>query len=161
MNIGDSDLKVFDLAMVASATTRWSEMSRIRDMWRSSEALSRIAAERLEQRRPANKLVAATGIGSLGYHSDARVLDLLGLVDPVIARSGPPPPALDELALPGHQRTNAAYVLSRQPHYILIPEPSPQRQHLPAVLELWQSPQLARRYRWDPSLPGYRRVRRR
>ena len=73
---------------------------------------------------------------------------------PNCARSGPPPRALEQFALPGHQRTNVAYVLSRGPDYILIPPPA-NSQHLPAVLQLWNDPHLRSSYRWDDSLPGF------
>jgi hypothetical protein len=151
-----------DLALAAvSIRTRWAEMSQNRAMWRFSDGLAQLAAIRLDARPPEHKLVAAIGIGAFGYYTSARVLDMVGLVDPVIARSGPPPQALEQFALPGHQRTNAAYVLSRQPDYILIPPPA-NSQHLPAVLQLWNDPHLRSSYRWDDTLPGFvkRRARR-
>jgi arabinofuranosyltransferase len=151
----ESGARFFDLVVASVAVrTRWAELATNRAMWRFSDRLAQLAAIRLDARPPEEKLVAAVGIGAFGYYTSARILDIVGLVDPVIARSGPPPRALQTFALPGHQRTNAAYVLARKPDYILIPPPA-QSEHLPAVLELWKDPELRSSYRWDESLPGF------
>lgn len=72
------------------------------------------AAQWLNSQEP-EILVAANAVGALGYHSDVRVLDMLGLNDPHIARYG----QRDPESFPGHQVGDGEYVLSREPDYII------------------------------------------
>ena len=65
---------------------------------------------------PPDAVVAAVPIGALGWYSDLRVLDMLGLTDPVIARS-PVDPAVKWA---GHQKHNGTYVVARRPAAILL-----------------------------------------
>jgi hypothetical protein len=142
-----------------TGSTRWHELAEARAGWQFSAGLGRTSAEEIDARPPDDKLVAALGIGSFGFHSSARVLDILGLVDPTIARSDARTRAYyAEVAFPGHQRANTRYVLSRNPDYILIPKRSEEVFRLPAVVELWNDPEFQRRYRWDAKVGGYRRM---
>jgi hypothetical protein len=123
---------------------------------RMPDAWPRLQAQRLQALEPPVQLVAAMAIGRLGYHADLPILDLFGLTDPRIARGDTTPSAK---ALPGHQRSDAGYVLARRPDVILIPRRpagGPRPRDLPAVIALWQSPELERLYRWEPQLRGYR-----
>jgi hypothetical protein len=111
----------------------------------------------LKQRGETDALVAIGAIGSFGYHSRLPILDILGLVDPEIARSRPeedtPRPAM-----PGHQRWNTRSVFARQPKYILIArKDTPGKGKLPAVFGIWSHPALERDYVWDEGIYGYRR----
>jgi hypothetical protein len=111
----------------------------------------------LKQRGETDALVAIGAIGSFGYHSRLPILDILGLVDPEIARSAPDP-SLPRQAVPGHQRWNTEYVFERRPEYILIArKDSPGRGRLPAVFGIWSHPALERDYEWDEGVWGYRR----
>ena len=145
------------LMQLCTARARWSELRATRTNWNYFAAASRYIADRLESRPPADKLVATVSVGAFGFYSDDKVLDLVGLVDPTIARSAHAQ-AKDEVALPGHQRTNAAYVISRNADYILIPRPGTAFFALPPVVEMWNEPELARRYQYDPEVDGYRRI---
>jgi hypothetical protein len=101
------------------------------------------------------RLVATAGVGAFGYQSRLPLLDILGLVDPTIARSEAAQP-LGAPTLPGHQRSNADYVFEREPDYILIP-----RQFSGGVAanrEIWAHPDLAAHYAWDDEIVGYRRL---
>ena len=102
-------------------------------------------------------LVAHTAIGRFGYYSGLPVLDLLGLVDPRVARSSE---RGSGAKLPGHQRSNVEYVFSRNPDLIVIPHPKARRDSfvLPAVAALWADPRLEERYRWDRKIKAYRRL---
>ena len=142
---------------LCTARSRFTELRETRTNWKYFALASRYIADRLELRPPAKKLVATVSVGAFGFYSDAKVLDLVGLVDPTIARSGHPQ-SKEEVALPGHQRTNAAYVLSKNPDYILIPRPGTAFFPLPPVVEMWNEPELARRYQYDPEVDGYRRI---
>lgn len=101
------------------------------------------------------RLVAATGIGVFGYHSRLPILDLLGLVDETIAR-GPSAASGHGYPAPGHSRSNADYVLAREPDYILMRKKGAWVL-VGAHLELWDHPDLERLYVWDAELKGYRR----
>jgi len=111
----------------------------------------------LRQRGERDALVAIGAIGAFGFYSQLPILDILGLVDPEIARSRPdahsPRPAL-----PGHQRWNTAAVFQRRPKYILIArKDTPGKGRLPAVFGIWSHPDLERDYVWDEGVHGYRR----
>lgn len=139
-----------------------SKRARVLDHARRGDRLFERAgarrAEILRARGAEDALVATGAIGSFGFHSDAAVLDILGLTDPVIART-PLGPADDGRRFPGHQRSNAAYVMSREPDYLLIRKKgSVGGVGLRAVLELWERPELERDYSWDDALRGYRRI---
>jgi hypothetical protein len=84
-------------------------------------------------------------------------VDLYGLVDREIARSRPAS-STGGRSLPGHQRSNAELILSREPDYILIPDPdSPISEMIPANLEITAHPDLEALYEWDEEVWGYRR----
>ncbi len=74
-------------------------------------------------------LVAISDVGSVGYHSGRRVLDMLGLVDAHIART------------PGglHAKHDAAYVLARRPDYVVLIE-TPARD---GTATYWRGPDRA------------------
>jgi hypothetical protein len=122
------------------------------------ERRGRSRASVLRERGDDEVLVAAAAIGSLAYYSQARILDILGLVDPVIARS--PAPSDPDHALAGHARSDPSYVLSREPDYILIRRRNKQGvARLRAIRDLWAHPDFEDQYRWDPKVSGYRRLR--
>lgn len=73
------------------------------------------AANWFDEHRP-NALVARNGVGAFGYYSDLRLLDMLGLNDRYIAHHGEKFPSL----MPGHQTSDAEYILRREPDYIMM-----------------------------------------
>lgn len=74
----------------------------------------RSVAEWLQAQEP-DGLVAANAVGALGYYSDLRILDMMGLNDAHIARYG----NKDARVVPGHQAGDGEYVLAREPDYII------------------------------------------
>jgi 4-amino-4-deoxy-L-arabinose transferase-like glycosyltransferase len=67
----------------------------------------------------ADDLIATPVIGAIGYYCDRTIIDMLGLVDPVIAHTD---------VIPGqgprdHERYNSEYVMSRKPAYIYVFSP--------------------------------------
>jgi hypothetical protein len=119
------------------------------DHW--SEEHNRYLAEALLQAMPDVQLVATIAIGVTGYTlSHVKVLDMVGLTDPVIARSREPLPE-GVFLLPGHQRSNASYVLSRKPDVIL---PGGRDLLLPARKDILDHPRLRRDYVEMPEVPG-------
>ncbi len=136
--------------------TRSAELRDARLNWQFASLLGFHAARMLAERPPEDKLVAAVGIGALGYYSRAKILDMVGLTDPVVARSK----AIlkSPMSYPGHQRSNTRYVLSRAPDYVMIPPKEKALFTLPALIELWDDPEFQRRYVFDPELGAYRRI---
>lgn len=112
-------------------------------------------AKRLKNIVDEGDLIAATSIGRLGYFlMENPILDLLGLTDRTIARSTQSEEGV--FVIPGHQRTNAAYVLERAPALILIPEKgSKVFLLLPAIKALWDTEDFDRLYYYDKSLRAY------
>lgn len=67
---------------------------------------------------PPGTLVATNAAGRLPYHAQLPVVDMLGLTDRVIARAG-----ADAGQWIGHEKSDAAYVLSRHPDVIILGGP--------------------------------------
>jgi arabinofuranosyltransferase len=135
-------------------------VARERDEDAKNERLGERRAAVLRERDEPIALVATGAIGSFGFHSELPILDILGLVDPTIARSKRP--AGDErFALPGHQRSDPDYVFSRKPDYLLIGRRGRQRlgNIVTAPDELRAHPDLDRYYEWDAEVFGYKRIR--
>jgi len=109
------------------------------------------------QMSPPARVVAATGIGRLGYFGmDLRIVDLVGLVDKHIARS--PRLVAGATLLPGHSRTDAPYVLSQLPDAIIIDRKGAVGFiHWPAMMDLWAQPELERDYVFDEGAKAYLR----
>jgi hypothetical protein len=71
----------------------------------------------LRDNTPPGTWVAAQGAGAIAYYSQRPVIDLLGLNDVHIAHVDVPDIGSGKA---GHEKRDAAYVLSRQPDYILV-----------------------------------------
>lgn len=90
------------LVLAGNVLPLWSwasdgeQIQRIGDRWAAEGVVLREAT-------PEDAVIAATGIGNLGYFSDRPLVDLLGKVDPVIAHT---PPRLDDdiQIVPGHTK---------------------------------------------------------
>lgn len=120
-----------------------------------NEAVAQRQVQALEQLTPPVSSVAAIGIGEVGYFGKKLViLDLVGLTDRHIARSQRT--VESAFIIPGHQRTDADYVLSRKPDVIIIPrQGSSQLFPLPAIIDLWSDPRLQAEYDWNDDLLLY------
>jgi hypothetical protein len=116
----------------------------------------RVAAEWLEANTPADAVVAATPAGAVGYYLDRPVIDMLGLNDLHIAHSASNPDAAGS-GRAGHEKGDGAYVLSRQPDYILLgnvavlPQPLTHEDMgrklvLKSEHEIWADPTFHQRY---------------
>jgi arabinofuranosyltransferase len=66
----------------------------------------------LRANTPADAVIAASDVGAVGYYSQRWILDMLGLVDPHIARTR------GEL----HAKRDPEYVLARQPDFVILIE---------------------------------------
>ncbi len=118
-------------------------------------------ARLVRRAHPPATLVAHTAIGRFGYYSRLRILDVFGLVDAHVARSDSALARAGRggLLLPGHQRSDSDYVLSREPDFIFIPRrvPALRAHQVPAVLDLWDNPRFKRNYAYEPGVGAYRR----
>lgn len=135
---------------------RAEELSEFRIAEEYLDQSVQLTAAILAKQSPPPRRVAAAGIGLLGWYLRVEIVDLLGLVDPVIARSTPRNGGAYQY--PGHQRGNADYVLSLAPDYLLISQKG-SRFELPAVTELVNHPSFEAKYEWDPAILSYRKRR--
>lgn len=73
----------------------------------------------LREHTPPGSTIAVSDIGAVGYYSQRTIIDMLGLVDPHIARS------------PGklHRKNDPAYVLAQRPDYVILVERKDQNCH--------------------------------
>lgn len=102
--------------------------------------------------------IAVVPIGAIGYYSEAKVIDMVGLVDVVIAHE-PFDPVYTATWRPGHDKGNSEYILSLQPTYIqLMDQLTPQPRAEPndhmlqykSVVEIWNSEQFYEEYDFYP-----------
>jgi hypothetical protein len=129
--------------------------ARIHYIFSSNEDAQKHAQlARIRQLRPPVHLLAALGVGKLGYWgNDIAILDVVGLTDRHIAHSGKLIPGT--AIYPGHSRTDSDYVLSRQPDVIELPKRGTPFLPLPAFVDMWNNPGLDRFYHYDPGVSGY------
>jgi hypothetical protein len=133
---------------------RADDLSRVQYVEDYLDRAVQIVVATLAEQSPPPRRVAAIGIGLLGWYSRVEIVDLVGLVDPVIARSTPA--NAGPTNFPGHQRGNADYVLSLAPDYILI-DSRGSGVDLPAVTELVNHPSFKEKYEWDPIVSAFRK----
>ena len=74
--------------------------------------------------RPSGEAIATRGVGAIAYFSAMPVIDVLGIVDPHIAR------VKEQGTFPGHSKRDWPYVLASEPTFLvfsarLTPEPRP------------------------------------
>ncbi len=82
--------------------------------------------------------VACVGIGAVGYYSDARILDMVGLVSPEVAnRKG-----TIGFLIPGHQCSNPDWILSQRPALIVLGDSA----ILPSQIEMLGHPSFQSQY---------------
>jgi hypothetical protein len=138
--------------------TRAESLASIRARNAGFERLALNRLTTLEKRDHLDRWVAAGAIGAFGFYTNAPIIDLFGLVNPVIARSQAE--KVGRWTPPGHQRSNADYVLARRPQYILIPRKDAKRATppVPSSVEIWRHPDFISSYSWDPAIVGYQRT---
>jgi len=103
-----------------------------------------------------NDCIAAIPIGIIGYRSKIKVIDMVGIVDPVIAHQEFDPEYLDQW-IPGHNKGDGEYILSRKPKYIQLidyitstPQYNPNERSLQfkSVKEIWSSDSFHKNYKY-------------
>jgi arabinofuranosyltransferase len=102
--------------------------------------------------------IACVPIGAIGYYSKMKVIDMVGIVDPVIAH--------EKLSTdhpikwtPGHTKGDGNYILSRKPKFIQLtdyltnsPLEKPHKRSLQftSVREIWDSEEFHNEYEFYP-----------
>jgi hypothetical protein len=71
--------------------------------------------QRLHEILPRDTRIACGSTGAIGFYSDMPIIDILGLTEPQIARSGK-----IVSRQPGHMKTDGRHVLSRKPDILLL-----------------------------------------
>jgi arabinofuranosyltransferase len=102
--------------------------------------------------------IAAVPIGAIGYYSKMNVIDMVGIVDPVIAHESLPEDKLEKWTA-GHTKGDGKYILSRKPEYIQLTdyltrspleEPHKRSLQFTSVKEIWESEVFHNEYEFYP-----------
>ncbi|MCU0414208.1 MAG: glycosyltransferase family 39 protein [Ignavibacteriaceae bacterium] len=105
-----------------------------------------------------DEYIAVVPIGAIGYLSKINVIDMVGLVDPVIAHEQFSPHAVRKWT-PGHTKGDGKYILSRKPKYIQLTDyltrkplekPHNRSTQFVSVKELWESEEFHQDYEFYP-----------
>ena len=107
-------------------------------------------------KRNPQETLATPVIGAIGYYSNMRILDMLGLTDPHIAHA-PPAQSLG-LGFPGHERADLLYVVRRRPTYVLLaldPDPVTMPEGSHEALSLLRSAYVQRNVWYQDSMTGF------
>jgi arabinofuranosyltransferase len=98
--------------------------------------------------------IAAIPIGAIGYYSGVGVIDMVGIVDPVIAKEYLSIKSIKKW-IPGHTKGDGDYILSRRPKYIqlvdvltkkLRKKPFDNSFNFKSIREIWNSPEFHKDY---------------
>jgi arabinofuranosyltransferase len=113
-----------------------------------------VAARWLETNAPRDALIASTPAGSIAYHMNRKVIDMVGLNDVHIAHTTATAMGKGRA---GHEKGDGTYVLSRAPDYILMGNVAvlpycidtammAEKLVLKSEHELWADPEFHRTY---------------
>jgi hypothetical protein len=135
----------FGRPAVLEGTWRGIEFQR----WNTAR-LSQIGRFFHDYQHTPDETVATRGVGAMAYYSGLRVIDVLGIVDPHIARVQYQE-GLIVHELPGHSKRDWPYVLARKPTFLvlrnrLLPEPNV-LEKLTGDMRQPEKEQVAREYR--------------
>jgi hypothetical protein len=102
--------------------------------------------------------IACVPIGAIGYYSKMNVIDMVGIVDPIIAHKDISTSHLEKWT-PGHTKGDGNYILSRRPKYIQLtdyltkgPLEKPHKRSLQfnSVKEIWVAEEFHNEYEFYP-----------
>ncbi len=117
-----------------------------------------IMGSTLKQIANKDDYIAAVPIGAISYYSNINVIDMVGIVDPVIAHE-PISTNRIEKWTPGHTKGDGKYILSRKPKYIQLTdyltrspleEPHKRSLQFTSVKEIWDSEEFHNDYEFFP-----------
>ena len=113
-----------------------------------------IMGSTLKQIANKDDYIASVPIGAISYYSNINVIDMVGIVDPVIAHE-PISTNRIESCTPGHTKGDGKYILSRKPEYIQLTdyltnspleEPHKRSLQFTSVREIWDSEEFHNDY---------------
>ena len=102
--------------------------------------------------------IAVVPIGAIGYYSKMGVIDMVGIVDPVIAHKKLTEDKIEKWTA-GHTKGDGEYILSRKPKYIQLTdyltrapleEPHKRSLQFTSVKEIWASEEFHQNYEFYP-----------
>jgi arabinofuranosyltransferase len=117
-----------------------------------------LMGETLKQIAAKDDYIAVVPIGAIGYISKINVIDMVGLVDAVIAHEQFSPDAVHKWT-PGHTKGDGKYILSRKPKYIQLTDyltqkpletPHERSTQFVSVKELWELEEFHNEYEFYP-----------
>jgi arabinofuranosyltransferase len=117
-----------------------------------------IMGETLKAISSKDDYIAAVPIGAIGYYSKIKVIDMVGLVDPVIAHKQLSPESMRKWT-PGHTKGDGKYILSKKPKYIQLTDyltrsplekPHERSTQFVSVKEIWESDEFRSDYEFYP-----------
>jgi hypothetical protein len=113
---------------------------------------------KLKQIANKDEYIACVPIGAIGYYSKMNVIDMVGIVDPVIAHEQILPNHLEKWT-PGHTKGDGKYILSKKPKYIQLSDyltrsplkqPHERSKQFTSAREIWESEELHQDYEFYP-----------
>ena len=143
--VGKKDIVIVQDRLINDSFFEWQHAFIV-----MGQTLNKIASQ--------DDYIAAIPIGAIGYYSKINVIDMVGIVDPVIAHDKFSEKFLQEWQ-PGHNKGNGKYVLSRKPKFIQLvdhfthqpkPEPGNESLRFKSVSELWNSEEFHSNYEFYP-----------
>ncbi len=151
----DHALRKRGATTVVLAPSRAEALIMTRQFCRFMGRLARQQSRAIRERCGPGCPVASLSIGMFGYYSRFPIVDVLGIVDPVIPESrarlaGPALPLF-----PGHASTNVEYVLARKPSFILVGNRG--EYVLPVSTQFLDHPRFQSEYVYDPDAFGFAR----
>lgn len=96
----------------------WQPLQETRREWGAALARMESIGKWFGESLAPDESIAATAIGAIAYHSDRRVIDMLGLTNPKVARDPDPVPGLSDSWK--EKRYNAAAILGDEPTVVLF-----------------------------------------
>ncbi len=102
--------------------------------------------------------IACVPIGAIGYFSNSKIYDMVGLVDKKIASEKFDSKYI-ETWRPGHDKGNGNYILTKKPDYIQLidyftktpqQEPGDHEMQYKSIVEIWNSKDFHKNYRFFP-----------
>jgi len=112
----------------------------------------------LKQITEKDDYIATVPIGAIGYYSKVNIIDMVGIVDPVIAHEQISTNHLEKWT-PGHTKGDGKYILSRKPKYIQLTDyltrspleiPHKRSLQFSSVKEIWESEEFQNDYEFYP-----------
>ena len=105
----------------------------------------KVLANYFNENFPLNYTIASSGIGALGFYSNMKILDVLGLTNKVVAKEGNV--GIDEIY--SHGKSNKQYIMGQKPEIIVFGVPPGKKYPARfAEKEIYKSPLFNKNYKY-------------